>query len=179
MATSKFTTSQYTSEHFVESCGAILFDLSEEPKKVCLIHCVPKDEWLLAKGRRNCGESRQGAALREVTEETGYACRLLPLKMPTRAPQPNDPPDAPDQVQVLEATNEAFMVTIRKVGETDIKVIWWYAASAESLTARRASEEADLEPTFFPLEEAIEKLTFLNDRDVLKTAISLVSGTSP
>lgn len=39
MATSPNTTTQYTSEQFVESCGAVLFDLSSpQKKKVCLIH---------------------------------------------------------------------------------------------------------------------------------------------
>ena len=47
---------QYTSEQFVESCGAILFDLTtSQNKRVSLVHYRPKDEWLLAKGRQNCG----------------------------------------------------------------------------------------------------------------------------
>lgn len=73
MATSSNITIQYTSEQFVESCGAILFDLrANKPKAVCLIHYHAKNEWMLAKGRRNCGESRHQAALREVSEETDY-----------------------------------------------------------------------------------------------------------
>jgi 8-oxo-dGTP pyrophosphatase MutT (NUDIX family) len=74
-------TTQYTSEEFVESSGAILFDLSHETKSVCLIHYTVKDEWLLAKGRRNCGESRLEAALREVEEETGYKCHVYSVTM--------------------------------------------------------------------------------------------------
>ncbi|GJD02739.1 NUdiX domain-containing protein [Colletotrichum higginsianum] len=96
MAVSNFVTSQYSSEAFVESCGAVVFDLSKEPAKVCLLHYLALDEWYLAKGRRNCGESRHEAALREVLEETGVRCRLLPVDMPTRAPAPDDDANAPD-----------------------------------------------------------------------------------
>ena len=84
MASSRFESEQYTSEAFVESAGAVLFRLSS--REVCVLHLLKRNEYVLAKGRRNCGESRQAAALREITEETGFACRLLPLNMSTRAP---------------------------------------------------------------------------------------------
>ncbi len=84
MAASRFPTSQHTSEQIVESAGAILFRLLTQ--EVCLLHLLPRDEYVLAKGRRNIGESRQKAALREVKEETGYCCRLLPITMSSRAP---------------------------------------------------------------------------------------------
>ncbi|KAK7420299.1 hypothetical protein QQZ08_010499 [Neonectria magnoliae] len=64
MAASEFPNTQYTSEQFVESSSAILFDFSGHANKVCLLHYRPypdnqtTGEWLLAKGRRNCGESR-------------------------------------------------------------------------------------------------------------------------
>ncbi|XHF96449.1 hypothetical protein AWENTII_000087 [Aspergillus wentii] len=85
-AASPDATFQYTSEQFVESCGAILFDLSDNNNnKVCLIHYNAKNEWMLAKGRRNCGECRQEAALREAREEqairptfTQLQCILMP-----------------------------------------------------------------------------------------------------
>lgn len=83
MAESRFTSEQYTSEAFVESVGGVLFCLSSQ---VCVLHLLKRDEYVLAKGRRNCGEARQVTAVREVTEETGFQCRLLPLNMHTRAP---------------------------------------------------------------------------------------------
>ncbi|PGH36884.1 hypothetical protein GX50_00342 [[Emmonsia] crescens] len=64
MAALAFTVAHYTSEQFVvESSGVVLFDFSPEIAKVCLIHYAKKDEWLLAKGRRHCNESRRDAAL--------------------------------------------------------------------------------------------------------------------
>ena len=72
MAESNFVTRQYASEQFAESCGAVLF-MSPKPQnaKVCLVNYLQTNEWMLPKGRRNIGESRRDAALREVAEETG------------------------------------------------------------------------------------------------------------
>ncbi|KAI4241197.1 MAG: hypothetical protein L6R42_011347, partial [Xanthoria sp. 1 TBL-2021] len=66
MATSHFATEQYTSEAFVESVGAVLFRMSTQ--EICVLHLLKKNEYILAKGRRNCGETRQDAAARELTE---------------------------------------------------------------------------------------------------------------
>ncbi|OBZ78423.1 hypothetical protein A0H81_02168 [Grifola frondosa] len=69
---------QYSSSQFVFSAGAIPFVLDNGvPKKVVLVHNWKKDEWLLAKGRKDQGEELSATATREVLEETGYPCRLL------------------------------------------------------------------------------------------------------
>ncbi|KAJ5718225.1 hypothetical protein N7488_003871 [Penicillium malachiteum] len=150
MATSPNFTTQYTSEQFVESSGAILFDLPDSQKKtVCLIHYHAKNEWLLAKGRRNCGESRQEAALRETREETGYQAHLHPVTMRQ----------------------------LGKDGVKDMKIIWWFiAALDEEVVPGSTIGEEQFTPEFFPLQQALEKLSFQNDRDVLRKAISLVNN---
>ena len=124
MAASKYNTSQFTSEEFVESSGAVLFDLSPAKSKVCLIHYIAEDEWLLAKGRRNCGETRQEAALREVREETGYACHLHPVTMSTRAPPMAETGYIADQARTFSDLTEPFMLTIRRMdGNSSTKLI--------------------------------------------------------
>ncbi|KAJ5478184.1 hypothetical protein N7530_003693 [Penicillium desertorum] len=176
MATSP-TTRQYTSEQFVESCGAILFNLSTQNKSVCLIHYHAKNEWLLAKGRRNCGESRHEAALREVREETGYQAHLHPVTMYTRAPPIDEQGHVLDEPRSYPDLTEPFMVTMRHLGDSvnDVKIIWWYiAALDEGAGAGSAGAEEDFTAEFFPLEDAVEKLSFQNDRTVLLKAISLV-----
>ncbi|OQE20746.1 hypothetical protein PENFLA_c016G08409 [Penicillium flavigenum] len=178
MTTSSATTTQYTSEQFVESCGAILFDLSTQSKTVCLIHYQAKNEWLLAKGRRNCGESRHEAALREVHEETGYRAHLHPVTMYTRAPPPIDEQGhMPDKPRSYPDLTEPFIVTMRHLGDSvdDVKIIWWYiAALDEGVGAGSARAEEEFTAKFFPLEDAVKKLSFQNDRTVLQKAISLV-----
>lgn len=173
---------QYTSEQFVESCGAILFDLSNnEEKSVCLIHYHKKDEWLLAKGRRNCGESRHEAALREVFEETGYQAHLHPVRMSTRAPPIDEKGHMPDEPRSYANLTEPFMVTTRQSSDhntKDVKFIWWYIAALDhqSSVLRTGSGEEEFTPAFFPLEQALEKLSFTNDRMVLRRAIELIEA---
>ncbi|EAU31850.1 predicted protein [Aspergillus terreus NIH2624] len=172
-------TTQYTSEQFVESCGAVLFDLSSpQKKKVCLIHYHAKNEWLLAKGRRNCGESRHEAALRELREETGYSAHLHPVTMRTRAPPRDEQGHMPDKPRAYPELTEPFMVTMRQLGgegTNDVKIIWWYiAALDEGVSGAVGEAEEEFSALFFPLEEAVQKLSFQNDRTVLQKAIALV-----
>ena len=179
MATSPNTTTQYASEQFVESCGAVLFDLSASRNKtVCLIHYHAKNEWLLAKGRRNCGESRHDAALREVREETGYQAHLYPVRMYTRAPPTDEQGQMPDEPRSYPDLTEPFMVTIRQLGgdsESNVKIIWWYIATLdEGGVAGSGGSDEEFTPVFFSLEEAVEKLSFQNDRMVLQKAVALV-----
>ncbi|KAJ5415512.1 hypothetical protein N7465_004207 [Penicillium sp. CMV-2018d] len=180
MATSPNATTQYTSEQFVESCGAIVFDLTNPSKKtVCLIYYRAKNEWMIAKGRRNCGESRHEAALREAREETGYKAHLHPVTMNTRAPPVDEQGHMPDTPRSYADLTEPFMVTMRQLGGekgNDVKIIWWYiAALDEGVVAGSKEGEEEFTPKFFPLEEALQKLSFQNDRNVLEKAISLVA----
>ena len=124
MAASHFFTHQYFAESFVESAGAILFHLSS--RRIRLVHLLHKDEYLLAKGRRKCGESRLAAALREVTEETGYQCRALPVTMATRATPLVELGHTPDVSRTFISVTEPFSLQIRQLSaDGDIKLIWW------------------------------------------------------
>ncbi|KAM5342992.1 hypothetical protein ACJ41O_013958 [Fusarium nematophilum] len=177
MASSNFATTNYTSDSFVESCGAILFDLSRQTIQVCLTHYLARDEWLLPKGRRNCNEHRREAAVREVQEETGYRCRLHPVTMPTRAPLASDAADVADQPRTRPDLDEPFMVSIRQVdGGAGVKLIWWYVAEVDHQGERSAAEEG-FEAELFDCREALRKLTFQGDRDILSRAISLVTSS--
>ncbi|KAL3459139.1 hypothetical protein BJX64DRAFT_265339 [Aspergillus heterothallicus] len=170
MAVSRFLTSQYSSEHFVESCGAVLFDMSRTVKQVCLIQ--HHGEWLLPKGRRNIGESRHEAALREVQEETGYKCHIHPVPMLTRAPRAEDPEDVPDTARLCTESTEPFMLTIRELSRgTDAKIIWWYVAVVDSDAARTTP---GFSAQLLACEEALQRLTFQTDRDVLCNAMAII-----
>lgn len=75
MARSEFESEQYFSDCFVESAGAVLFRLSTQ--EICILHLLDRNEYVLAKGRRNLGETRQRTVIREIAEETGFSCRIL------------------------------------------------------------------------------------------------------
>lgn len=181
MTTPPSRTIQYTSEELVESCGAILFD--SQIQEVCLIHYIEKGEWLLAKGRRNCGESRHEAALRELREETGYQAKLHPVRMSTRAPPLDEKGHTPDQARSYQDLTEPFMMTMRRLGneqEKNVKIIWWYIAALHEgvVPGSNESGEEKFKPEFFPLDVAVEKLSFDDDRKVLKKAIELANPQS-
>lgn len=174
MSTSRFPTTQYSSTHFTDSAGAVLFELST--RRVCLVHLKSRDEYVLPKGRRNIGESRASTALRELREETGYPCRMLKVRLQTRAPPAVEPEGgSKDEVRVEEVEGEPFMVTLREVGEGRMKMIWWFVAAVEEDAVKEEGEEK-FGVEMVSWEEAGEKLTFLEDRDVLQRAVSIVQG---
>ncbi|KAK0516429.1 hypothetical protein JMJ35_001032 [Cladonia borealis] len=129
MAVSQFDSEQYTSEAFVESVGAILFRLSR--REVCVLHLLNRDEYVLAKGRRNCGESRKDTAVRELMEESGFSCRLLHLDMSTRAPSAVETEQLGDEAHFYTGICEPFNLQLRRLKEGDVKLIWWYIAAVD------------------------------------------------
>jgi len=174
MATSHFKTEQYASDAFVESAGAVMFRFST--KEICILHLPSKNEYFLAKGRRNCGETTQEAALREVTEETGYPCTLLPLNMSTRAPPEGETEQLPDEARFYTGIREPFTLQIRRLGSDGVKLIWWYIAAIDEEKAVGTPEEK-FTVEFHNYTDVLEKLTFQLDRDMVKKAIEIVNNT--
>ncbi|KAG8529857.1 uncharacterized protein KY384_005338 [Bacidia gigantensis] len=180
MASSQFRSTQHNSEQLVESAGAILFQLST--KRICLLHLVARDEYVLAKGRRNIGESRQQAAIREVKEETGYVCRLLPVTLGSRAPPAIETDRfVGDVLHVYEGVTEPFTLQIRHLQpEGDLKLIWWFIAVVDEDKApegERGPGEEKFSVEFYGFDEAVEKLTFKMDRELVQRAINIVKGS--
>lgn len=177
MAQSKFSTIQLFSDHFVESAGAVIFHLPK--KEICLVRCGTGGEWLLPKGRRNCGESRHEAALREASEETGFNARLLTVNMSTRALPTIELEDYPDKPREFDHIAEPFVLTTRQLGERNHKLIWWYIASVDEQTALGEIHPGDekFEATFFSYVTAVDKLTYELDKEIVRKAIELVTAT--
>ena len=178
MAASKFSTTHLFSEEFVESAGTIIFRLSTQ--EICLIHHREVGEWLLPKGRRNRGESRQSAALREAWEETGYTCRLLPVTVMTRCPPSVEEGECPDEPRQYPDAVEPIAVTSRRLGASNVKFIWWYIVSVDELVERAKEVHAGdekFDATFFSYATAVENLTYEEDKALLRKAVELVSAT--
>ena len=63
----------------VEAAGGAVVRLDEGGAvEVALVHRPRHGDWTLPKGKLDPSESFEEAALREVEEETGFACRLGP-----------------------------------------------------------------------------------------------------
>ncbi|KAL6796227.1 hypothetical protein GGI42DRAFT_345056 [Trichoderma sp. SZMC 28013] len=162
MAKSHFESEQYTSESFVESAGSVLFRLSSRE---------------ISKGRRNCGETRRETALREVTEETGFACRLLPVNMHTRAPPAIETEQLDDRARFYTNICEPFALQIRHLGENEVKIIWWFVAAVNEEVAPKETMEDRCMVEFYSYTDVLNKLTFQMDHDLVKKAVELVENT--
>lgn len=177
MAASRFKTDQYYSENFVESAGAILFHRST--RRICLVRHQRKNEWLLAKGRRNVAETVQQTAIREVTEETGFACRLLPLTLTTRAPPAVETGHSPDEPRTHTEVCEPFMMTLRHLDDgKNLKTIMWFIAEIDEASAKGDGEK-NFAVGLFAFEEALKQLEYQLDRDILEKAISIFEASYP
>ncbi|KAJ6607413.1 NUDIX hydrolase domain-like protein [Mycena sp. CBHHK59/15] len=176
MAASTYPSTQYFASRFVISAGCILFrkQQSSEALEICILHDRNKNEWLLPKGRKDCGEPIDAAAIRETFEETGYPCELLPCRMPTRAPRPGV--NAKDAVAVVDGLIEPFAVIVRDQGPRGIKLVYWYiarATGAEKVLGTQTEWET-FDSQFVPADEADEMLTFQGDRETVRQALLIV-----
>ncbi|KAH8801362.1 hypothetical protein F5884DRAFT_684207 [Xylogone sp. PMI_703] len=166
MAASRFDTKIYTSEQFVESAGTNFFQLST--REICILHRFERDEYVLPKGRRSLGECRQATAIRETTEETGVPCRLLPVNLLSRV--------CP-AVETGHGICEPIAMQQRRVGEGDVKFIWWLVAAVNEGEGIGPCEEDKFEVEFHGYDEALRRLTFKDDRKLVQEAIDLANGT--
>ncbi|KAI8948071.1 NUDIX domain-containing protein [Xylaria longipes] len=178
MAESWWKSTLYPSDLFVEACGAIVLDMAATPhKKVCLLNLTRTGEWVLPKGRRNCHETRQEAARREVREESGYDIALLPLTLPTRAPSAAEPHDVKDVPRVYDGVVEPFMLDVRDLGKKGVKLVWWFVAELDQYgPGGKGQGEDQFRADWLDVRDALQRLTFQRDREVLLRAVELVEG---
>lgn len=175
MATSRFETEMYSAEKFVDSAGTVLFRLST--REVCILHLLHRDEYILPKGRRNLNESRRTTAIRETTEETGIPCRLLPVNLVSRVCPAIETEDLPDEARLFKGSCEPIVVQTRRIGDDEIKLIWWFVAAVNEGEPVSQHEKHKFEVEFHSYDTVLEKLTFKDDRELVKKAIELVKSS--
>lgn len=108
---------------------------------VCLVHRPRHDDWSLPKGKLTPGEHPLAAAVREVREETGVeAVPQLPL--PSSRYRPDD---APDQDKVVD---------------------FWAMAVRGGIPRRAPDSEVD-RVIWLPETEAVARLSYRQDRDLV------------
>jgi len=128
-----------------KSCGAIVFT-SEKPHKVLLIKHQNGGHWSFPKGHVEEDETETETALREIVEETG--------------------------LQVNLDTNFRKVVTYSPFDDVLKDVIYFLAYTKSTAIQRQLEEVSDAE--WFPLSEAIAKVTYENDKIILKAAIDYI-----
>jgi 8-oxo-dGTP pyrophosphatase MutT (NUDIX family) len=61
----------------VQAAGGLVVRRQDGALEIVVVHRPVHDDWSFPKGKLEAGETFETAALREVREETGMACRLL------------------------------------------------------------------------------------------------------
>lgn len=176
---SKFTHT-YLAGEFVMSAGSVLFRRPDDRDElqICLIYHPNRGQWLLPKGRKDCGETIEAAAVRETYEETGYPCELVPLRMHTRATVAGE--SQKDDSTVRDAVMEPMAVVLQDREVKGVKVMWWYVArvrdGAGKVEGTQMASE-NYESHFLEASEAIARLSIEGYRDIAKQALGLVQST--
>lgn len=100
--------------------------------------------WDFPKGNRERGETRLETAIREIEEETG--------------------------IQNLEFSDfeEEITYFYRREGKTIYKIVTYFLAKSPTKEVKISFEHRGFE--WLPYEEAMERLTYANAKDILKTA---------
>lgn len=156
------------SDTFVISCGTITLDPARA--RMLLIRWKKNGEVLLPKGRKNIGEALEDAAVRETYEETGVRVTLLPLPIPTLAT-----PGAAMRVDCGIST-EPVAFSQRTLRDGTLKLILWFTAQGDSSAAHAVGtqeEGEDFDPVWVDLENAVQTLTFGDDKMIAERVIQL------
>jgi DNA polymerase len=128
---------------YEKSAGVIIFKLmGNVPLYFLLRHSF---FWSFPKGKIESGETEEEAALREVEEETG-------LK----------------RIHLIPDFKERITYTFKRGKEVVEKEVIYFLGKAEDGEVRISSEH--LEGKWFPYKDAIEKLSFINLKEVLTKA---------
>jgi len=135
-----------TSEAIQRSAGGVLYKKEGGTLMVCLIAKRGGIIWALPKGRVNPGETTGEAALREVLEETGHQASL--------------------GEQVAEIDYDFYWKENRTLYH---KLVSFYLMPLVQEGAGTRDDEADA-VGWFPMGEAWHKLSYLNEKEVLRQA---------
>ena len=106
-----------------------------------------KDEWVLPKGKIRDRNSPREVALERVEDEAGISAEIL--------------------TAAGDTTYEFFSVTRR---QPVCNRIHWYVMKAETPKYRIAFEQGFRDGDYFSIEEAIEKITYSQDKALVRVS---------
>ena len=127
------------------SAGIIVYAQRNNKREYLLLHYTA-GHWDFPKGHIEKGESKQEAALRELKEETGL------------------------EATIIDGFEESFEYWHRlpKTKELAHKTVYFFVGEASSANVTLSHEHIDF--AWLPYEDALEKLTYDNAKEVLKRA---------
>lgn len=131
------------------SAGGIVYKLEDGLIQIAIAYREYHHDWTLPKGHLEPGETSQEAALREVEEEVGLIGRIEHLV----------------GHNVYRFRNKDKQLIEKKVD--------YYLMSLERDKRKIQVEEID-QVKWLPFLDAIKKLTFKADKDLVKQAVSMI-----
>ena len=132
------------------SAGGVVFKKDGRGFRWLIIKPAGTNRWQLPKGRIDKGEGSETAALREVEEEGGVEVKL---------------------VKKIGASQYFFTFQGQKIFKTVVYFLMEYLSD----TKDGYDHEVD-ETLFLPFKEAYEKLTFKDDKEILKRAKEILDS---
>lgn len=134
------------------SAGGVAFRQHEGEIEVALILVGPRQRWQLPKGAANGSESLEEAALREVREETGLETQLF------------------DLIDKIEYWFYASRGPDRDGPRARFhKFVYFYLMRFCGGDVRNHDHEV-MEARWFPINSAIEALTFESEKEIVRKA---------
>lgn len=126
-----------------KSCGVVLVT-AQEPRQFLLLH-YPNGHWDLAKGHVEEGEDEKETARRELEEETGIK-----------------------EINFVSGFREEISYKYYRQGRLSNKQVVFFLATTPEKQIKLSHEHQD--HLWLPFEDALEKLSFDNARNLLKKA---------
>ena len=141
-----------------KSAGAVIFRKEGGKIYYLLLHYpsnakAPREYWDFPKGHIEKGENLEETAKREVEEETG-------LK----------------DIKLIEGFKEWIKYFFKFKGKNIFKIVTFFLAETKTKEVKVSFEHIGFK--WLPYEEAIEKLTFKNAKEILKKANEFISKKS-
>ncbi|MBS2038650.1 NUDIX hydrolase [bacterium] len=132
------------------SAGGVVYKREGHRLKICLVSKKNGRIWALPKGRLDPGETTEQTAYREILEETGH------------------------QSNVGAKIDEIHYYFFLNENQTYYhKTVTFYVMRVTTENAQQRDQEAD-EVAWFDFPEALRKLSYLNEKKILKKAQRMV-----
>ena len=145
----------------IQAAGAVVLrDIDDGAREVLVVHRPSYDDLSLPKGKLEPGEDLPTTAVREVAEETGINIRLtMPLQ--------------PIEYTVKYSTRDGKPKSRAKV------VSWWLGVAIGGSIENATASPEEIDGAFWmPTDQALERLTYPTDVQVLEEALDLPSTST-